>query len=139
MSGQTAKPFKRIVMWMPAMGALGGFMKKFIGTLLVIAGICLLSGCTGTVEPGSGTTEVKVNSISITSESNVVEIEEGSTLQLNATVAPENASNKQVEWLSSDSDCATVDADGLVTVRVENWISPFIGRTEDIEIMEGEE
>lgn len=31
------------------------------------------------------------------------------------------------------------DADGLVTVRVENWISPFIGRTEDIEIMEGEE
>lgn len=90
-------------------------MKKFIGTLLVIAGICLLSGCTGTVEPGTGTTEVKVNSISITSESNVVEIEEGATLQLTATVAPENASNKQVEWLSSDSDCATVDADGLVT------------------------
>ena len=28
------------------------------------------------------------------------------------------------------------NADGLVTVRVEGWISPFIGRTEDIEIVE---
>jgi len=28
------------------------------------------------------------------------------------------------------------DTDGLVTVRVEGWISPFIGRTEDVEIVE---
>lgn len=28
------------------------------------------------------------------------------------------------------------DADGLVTVRVEDWVSPFIGRTEDVEIVE---
>ena len=26
--------------------------------------------------------------------------------------------------------------DGLVVVRVEGWISPFIGRTEDVEIVE---
>lgn len=109
-------------------------MKKFIETLLVVAGICLLFGCTGSATPGSeseatssttpgsnsGTTEpvsqkVKVTSILITSESNVVEIEEGSTLQLTATVAPENASNKQIEWLSSNTDCAIVDAGGLVS------------------------
>ncbi len=95
-------------------------MKKFIGTVLVIVAICLLYGCSETSEPGPEATEsdtqtVEVTSISITSESNVTEIEEGSTLQLTATVKPDNASNKQVEWLSSDTDCATVNSDGLVT------------------------
>ena len=95
-------------------------MKKFIGTVLVIAAICLLYGCSQplnsdpeAIEPDTQT--VKVTSILITSESNVTEIEEDATLQLNATVAPENASNKQVEWYSSDTDCATVNSDGLVT------------------------
>lgn len=95
-------------------------MKKFIGTVLVIVAICLLYGCSVPLKPDPETTEsdtqtVKVTSISITSESNVTEIEEGSTLQLTATVKPDNASNKQVEWLSSDTDCATVNSDGLVT------------------------
>ena len=95
-------------------------MKKFIGTVLVIVAICLLYGCSGTLKPDPEATEsdtqtVEVTSISITSESNVTEIEEGATLQLTATVEPDNASNKQVKWLSSDPDCATVNSDGLVT------------------------
>lgn len=95
-------------------------MKKFIGTVLVIVAICLLYGCSEPLKPDPEATEsdtqtVEVTSISITSESNVTEIEEGSTLQLTATVKPDNASNKQVEWLSSDTDCATVNSDGLVT------------------------
>lgn len=95
-------------------------MKKFIGTVLVIVAICLLYGCSDTFKPDPEATEsdtqtVEVTSILITSESNVTEIEEGSTLQLTATVKPDNASNKQVEWLSSDTDCATVNSDGLVT------------------------
>lgn len=95
-------------------------MKKFIGTVLVIVAICLLYGCSVPLKPDPETTEsdtqtVKVTSISITSESNVTEIEEGLTLQLTATVKPDNASNKQVEWHSSDTDCATVNSDGLVT------------------------
>ena len=95
-------------------------MKKFIGTVLVIVAICMLYGCSETFEPGPEATEpdtqtVEVTSILITSESYVTEIEEGSTLQLTATVKPDNASNKQVEWLSSDTDCATVNSDGLVT------------------------
>lgn len=95
-------------------------MKKFIGTVLVIVAICLLYGCSGTLKPDPEPTEsdtktVEVTSISIASESNVTEIEEGATLQLTATVKPDNASNKQVEWLSSDKNCATVNSDGLVT------------------------
>lgn len=95
-------------------------MKKFIGTVLVIVAICLLYGCSEPLNPGPEATEsdtqtVEVTSIIITSESNVKEIEEGATLQLTATVKPDNASNKQVEWHSSDKDCATVNSDGLVT------------------------
>lgn len=95
-------------------------MKKFIGTVLVIVAICLLYGCSQTLKPDpeaieSDTQTVEVTSILITSESNVTEIEEGATLQLTATVKPDNASNKQVEWHSSDTDCATVNSDGLVT------------------------
>ena len=98
----------------------GGFMKKFIGTVLVIVAICLLYGCSQTFNPDPEAIEpdtqtVEVTSILITSESNVTEIEEGATLQLTATVKPDNASNKQVEWHSSDTDCATVNSDGLVT------------------------
>ena len=95
-------------------------MKKFIGTVLVIVAICLLYGCSQTFNPEPEATEsdtqtVEVTSILITSESNVTEIEKGATLQLTATVKPDNASNKQVEWHSSDTDCATVNSDGLVT------------------------
>ncbi len=39
----------------------------------------------------------------------------GKTLQLNATVAPRNATNKAVTWSSSKSSVATVDNNGLVT------------------------
>lgn len=39
----------------------------------------------------------------------------GSTLQLNATVLPANASNKRVNWTSSNTGVASVSASGLVT------------------------
>ena len=37
------------------------------------------------------------------------------TLQLSANVLPANATNKSVNWSTSDSSIATVDANGLVT------------------------
>ncbi len=39
----------------------------------------------------------------------------GQTLDLNETVSPSNATNKNVSWSSSDDNIATVDASGLVT------------------------
>ncbi len=42
---------------------------------------------------------------------------EGDRLQLTAIVRPENVSNKELEWSSSDPDVATVDAAGLVIAK----------------------
>ena len=39
---------------------------------------------------------------------------EGSSIQLSATVAPDNASDKTLRWSSSDPSVATVDQNGLV-------------------------
>lgn len=43
------------------------------------------------------------------------QLNEGETLQLNATVFPTNASNKSVIWSTSNSHIATVNSNGLVT------------------------
>lgn len=42
-------------------------------------------------------------------------LNEGETLQLTATVSPENASNKSLKWSSSNEAVATVDQSGLIT------------------------
>ncbi|MBR5175162.1 MAG: Ig-like domain-containing protein [Bacteroidales bacterium] len=44
-----------------------------------------------------------------------LELTTGETEQLKATVSPDNASDKSVEWTSSDAKVATVDATGKVT------------------------
>ena len=50
----------------------------------------------------------------VTIEPSIIEIKEGETVQLKASVSPEDA-DQEVEWTTSDSEIATVDADGLVT------------------------
>ena len=42
-------------------------------------------------------------------------IVKGNTLQLKATITPDNTTNKTITWTSSDSKAATVDANGKVT------------------------
>ena len=44
-------------------------------------------------------------------------ITEGETLQLTATITPENASNKSVKWESNDAGVASVSTSGLVTAN----------------------
>lgn len=43
------------------------------------------------------------------------ELRKGETVQLSATVSPDNADNKTLSWQTSNSTVATVDSDGLVT------------------------
>ena len=48
-----------------------------------------------------------------------MELEEGETGQLIATVTPDDADNKNVIWSSSDEDIATVNQNGMVTAIKE--------------------
>ena len=60
--------------------------------------------------------EVKVyHPESIKLNKSSVDIPLGGTTQLTATIAPDNAENKNVTWSSSDESVATVSNDGLVT------------------------
>ncbi len=70
--------------------------------------------CTVRVAATSGE-DVKVTGITVTSTSGSDEVHVGEDLQLQAAVTPDNATNKAVEWSSSDTEIATVDANGLVT------------------------
>lgn len=66
----------------------------------------------------SATYDITVNTVHVTGitlNTNEAEIEAGETLQLTATIAPENATNKEYSWSSSDEGVATVDENGLVS------------------------
>ena len=69
----------------------------------------------GTVSCGGGDDDdVDVKSVQIGSESKTLSI--GQTTTLTATVLPDNATNKKIEWSSDNSEVATVDASsGVVT------------------------
>ena len=56
---------------------------------------------------------IPVESVEIQADDNVT-LEVGQTLQLSATVLPENASDKTVTWESSQADVATVSENGLL-------------------------
>ena len=56
---------------------------------------------------------VKVTEINLWPTSAIIEA--GQTQQFTATILPSNADNKEVEWSSSDTSIATVDATGKVT------------------------
>lgn len=56
--------------------------------------------------------EVSVTGISLSEDD--IELTEGQTHTLVATVLPENAANKAVEWKSAVPDVATVTGDGIV-------------------------
>lgn len=58
---------------------------------------------------------VYVTGVSIVSSTSSISI--GNTLELNASVSPSNATNKNVTWSSSDSNIATVSSTGVVTPK----------------------
>ena len=69
---------------------------------------------------------VYATNVEITPNTGLEMIEVGQTLQLNATVYPENTTNKTVTWISSDPEVASVDQNGLVTVHKKNGMQKVI-------------
>ena len=91
-------------------------MKKTISRIMS-AGLALtmlavsFAGC-GKDEPKEPAT-VSVAGVALNKSS--VNLNEGGSESLTATVSPSNATNKSVSWKSSDTGVATVDANGKVT------------------------
>ena len=61
----------------------------------------------------SSSTVIYVTSVKLNISS--VQIDPGNTLQLTATLSPDNATNKTLTWSSSNTGVARVDQNGLVT------------------------
>ena len=56
-----------------------------------------------------------VTSVTIAAANNATSVKIGNTLQINGSVAPNNASNKSITWHVSDSSVATISANGVLT------------------------
>lgn len=61
---------------------------------------------------------INVQSIELSTTS--VAIEKGDTFELTATVSPYNATNKSINWSSSNTNVATV-SNGVVTAKAKGW------------------
>ena len=102
----------------------GEFMKKLAKVFLCVASLgLLLTGCDNSSSSGSqqpsdpGQTEpttVKVTGVTLNKTE--VTLKVGETDTLIATVAPENATNKEVRWSSSNSSVVSVE-DGVLTAK----------------------
>lgn len=60
--------------------------------------------------------EIPVENISIENGNDSIELEKGKTKELGVTVTPDNATNKTIEWSSSDDNVASVK-DGVITAH----------------------
>ena len=82
-------------------------MKKLLSLVLVVALAFLFVGC--------GSSDAKPTKIEVSAAGNKTTLTVGEQVALSATVTPENATDKAVEWSSEDNAIATVSANGTVT------------------------
>lgn len=66
----------------------------------------------------------------ITLDYDTVTVDVGDTYRLTGTIAPDTATNKNIEWTTTDATVATVNASGLITARGSGFAT-IMARTED--------
>ena len=91
----------------------------------------------GVVNPSN---DVEVNKVSLNKTSGTIKV--GEILKLTATVSPDNASNKNITWISSNNDVATVNDIGEVLAKMKGNVN-IIAKANNVlvaicEIMVGE-
>ena len=99
-------------------------------TLFSVASVVLMvSSCPHKGEPEPPKPEViAVTGVSLSQSELTLNVNE--SVALNATVSPENASNKNVSWSSSDETVATVNTNGVVNALKEGTATITV-KTED--------
>lgn len=90
------------------------------GTISAVSNGTAIITCTAADGSGvSSSCEVTViqmvNSLKIESTSTAITVNKNESITLNATISPDNATNKDLTWESSNTDVATVDNNGTVT------------------------
>lgn len=61
---------------------------------------------------------VKVTSINVTGQGNMTTVNQGSTLQMEASILPANAFNQSVTWsVTNETGSATIDSNGLLSAE----------------------
>jgi formylglycine-generating enzyme required for sulfatase activity len=89
-------------------------VRKIAGTgIALLTALCVMTLCVTACENPLGSDDVAVTGVSLNKTTLSVGV--GGTETLIATITPENATNKNLTWASSDTTKATVNADGLVT------------------------
>ena len=82
-------------------------MKRLL-PFIVLAAVAVLSVFSCQLEPA----EIRVSSISLSKSA--LELTVGDQASLDATISPDNATNKKISWSSSKESVATVTPDGIV-------------------------
>lgn len=91
---------------------------KVSGALIAIIAAAVLAvgaACYFIIPAIVGPKTIEVTGVTVSPDK--VEIKVGETVQLDATVLPDNATNKEIVWFSSDEKVATVDSTGTVKAR----------------------
>ncbi|MDD7455923.1 MAG: Ig-like domain-containing protein [Bacteroidales bacterium] len=90
-------------------------MKNILRILSAIAITFAFAGCGEDEKENKEPEPVVVSVSSVSLDKSTISMIEGETANLAATVKPDNATNKAVEWKSSATSVATVDGSGKVT------------------------
>ncbi|MCL2848372.1 MAG: Ig-like domain-containing protein [Firmicutes bacterium] len=80
----------------------------------IILAACPPPSTESSERPGDSPGNIAVTAVTI-APATPVSLAMGTTTQLTATVAPNNATNRDVTWVSSNTAAATVNAEGVVT------------------------
>lgn len=93
------------------------------GTVIIV--MLMLCSCSG----DDGPSAVKVAKVEAVAQTQ--DVAAGGTLQLDVTISPEDATNREVRWSSSDPSIATVDQNGLVKAITPGEVTITVTSGED--------
>lgn len=88
--------------------------QHFFAFMAFAMAVLAISGC-GKTEPKEPAVPTTIKVTGVTLDRQTIDMTEGETTALTATVAPSNATDKSVTWSSSSTAVATVDSNGKVT------------------------